>query len=103
MSVYIKLSTLEYPRYQGDIRIEYPNIGDEFICPETYSEVDYISPPEIDIELQYCYEEMPRVLDGKWTMVWGIKDLTEEEKAEREKQKQRNPLNKSGTEPNVIG
>ena len=105
MSAYIKLSTLEYPRHQGDIRLEHPEIGDEFVCPETYAEVAYVTEPEIDPDLQYCYEEKPQLIEGVWTMVWGVNDWSEEQKMkiELEKKKYKKLLDESGTKPDVIG
>lgn len=106
--VYIKLSTLEYPRYQGDIRLEHPDIGDVFVCPNTYSEVFEVPMPDIDFNNQTCYEMPPQKNDEKWTMVWGIRDLTEEEKNERDKniRKPKNLLSKNieapGSAPDVI-
>ena len=32
MTAYIKLATREFPLHQGDIRLEHPEIGEEFIC-----------------------------------------------------------------------
>lgn len=108
MSVYIKLSTLEYPRYQGDIRIEHPDIGENFVCPDTYAEVLELPLPDINFDNQTCYELPPQKIDGQWTMVWAVRDLTEEEKmqiAENiKKLGPKSPQNTdaSGSVPNVI-
>jgi hypothetical protein len=89
MSSYIKLSTLEYPRHEGDIRLEYPEItedqtGDAFPYPDwAYAKVIYVSPPEVeDTQLYY---EIPPVLreDGMYYMTWEVRDLTQEENERR--------------------
>ena len=84
MTSYIKLSTLEYPRHQGDILIEHPEIptdqlGDTFPCPSTYAVVARVAVPE-------CYdhtktvEQLPPVqIDGVWTQQFLVRDMTEEE------------------------
>ena len=63
---YIKLSTLEYPRFQGDIRLEHPEIGVVFVCPDTYAEV---YDPEIMFvsgENEIIIEGQPVQINGKW-------------------------------------
>jgi hypothetical protein len=63
---YIKLLTKEYPRFQGDIRLEHPEIGDVFSCPNTYAEVYN---PEILVvagENEIAREEQPLQINGKW-------------------------------------
>lgn len=84
MIYFIKLATLEYPRHEGDIRLEHPEIlesqtGDTFPCPDTYAPVEFVQPPPT-IETQ-TIEMLPPVQDesGKWKMVWAIRDLTPEE------------------------
>lgn len=108
MSAYIKLSTLEYPRHQGDIRLEHPEIGDKFVCPNTYAEVLWVDAPEINYESQICYEIAPQLKDGQWIMVWEVRDLTEQDKIEKiEFYKKatffyQQDLTASGTAPDVI-
>lgn len=89
MTIYIKISTGEYPRHEGDIRLEHPEIlesqtGDAFPCPQTYAQVQWVDRPEININTQMCYELPPTQINGIWTMVWGIRDLTDSEKEERQ-------------------
>lgn len=83
---YIKLSTLEYPRHEGDIRLEYPEItedqtGDTFPCPDTYEKVEWVDPPEYNVKTQLIYEIAPAQVNGVWTMQWDVRDLTEQELA----------------------
>lgn len=112
MSAYIKLSTLEYPRYEGDIRLEHPEIlenqtGDTFPCPATYAPVRWVDAPEYNPETQIIYELAPIVVDGVWSMVWTMRDLTPEEIDFINELKQKtNPyqnLTQPGSDPNVIG
>jgi|APCry1669189034_1035192.scaffolds.fasta_scaffold29309_2 hypothetical protein len=79
MSYYIKLSTLDYPRHQGDIRLEHPEIGDEFICPNTYAEVFDPNDFTFDKHLQTVHEEPPSLIDGKWYKNYVIKNYTQQE------------------------
>jgi len=108
MSSYIKLSTMEYPRHQGDIRLEYPEMGYDFICPDSYAFVVEVSPPEINHEEQTCYEGFPQQINGQWTMVWEVRNLTDDEKIQRAEFLKRvlpnyqQDLAASGTAPDVI-
>jgi hypothetical protein len=86
MSNYIKLSTLEYPAHEGDIRLEYPDIaehltGDAFPFPDTFSRVFDTPPPTIDPAIELFYELAPVLqADGKYYQSWAIRELTNEEK-----------------------
>ena len=113
MSAYIKLSTLEYPRYEGDIRLEHPDIlesqtGDTFPCPETYAAVQWIEAPEFNVDTQIAYELAPINNNGVWSMAWAVRDLTQEEIdfiAEQKRQQERpfQNLSQQGSQPNVVG
>lgn len=70
---YIKLATMEYPRHQGDIRLEHPDIGDEFVCPDTYAHVQDTPEPEVT-ETQKVVELLPVMVDGVWQRQWSIVD-----------------------------
>lgn len=90
MSSYIKLSTLEYPLYEGDIRLEHTDItedqtGENFPCPPTYAKVQYVEPYKVNEETHVCYETAPESRDGKWYMTWGIRELRIDEKIRRAK------------------
>jgi len=84
MSIYLNLTTGEYPRHEGDIRLDYPEIlesqtGDSFPCPSTYAPVAYIDPPSYDLKTQTPYELAPVLNNGAWIMQWAVRDLTEKE------------------------
>lgn len=84
MSTYIKLSTLEYPRHEGDIRLEHPEIREDqtwpnFPCPDTYALVEWIDPPTIDGTTQIVELQQPIQENGMWKMVWAVRSMTAEE------------------------
>ena len=88
MSTYLKLSTMEYPRFEGDIRIDYPEItedqtGETFPCPADYVVVEEIPCPTFDSSTQYANLLTPQQINGVWTMVWEIKTLTQDQINER--------------------
>ena len=79
MTAYIKLATREFPLYQGDIRLEHPEIGADFICPDTYAPVEYTEPPEFDhINMRRGYDAPIKVGD-KWFASWFVRAATPEE------------------------
>jgi hypothetical protein len=89
MSAYIKLSTLEYPRHEGDIREDHPEIkedqtGDTFPCPSTYALVQWVDAPTFNNDTQTAYEMPPQIINGAWTMVWAVRDLTADEITQRQ-------------------
>lgn len=111
MSAYIKLSTGEYPRHQGDIRLEYPDMGEEFVCPDTYELVPEVQPPETNSN-QVSEELKPELIDGVWRKRFVVRDLTEQEIAERTAMEEMirrsmQPIapntDQPGSEPDVIG
>lgn len=84
MSTYIKLSTLEYPRHEGDIRIEHPEIqesqtGDTFPCPSTYALVVPTTVPAFNEATQIAQLQAPVQVNGVWTQQWLVRDLTAQE------------------------
>jgi hypothetical protein len=69
---YIKKDTLEYPRYEGDIRLEHPEIGEVFELPETYEPV-YLQDPEGSAPRGMRYvEDTPTSIDGTWYTTWKL-------------------------------
>lgn len=80
---YIKLATMEYPRHEGDIRLEHPDIpegltGETFICPDTYAKVKEVEMPSPGLN-QAVYEVMPEQINGEWVQQFNIRELTKEE------------------------
>lgn len=80
---YIRLSTLEYPIYEGDIRREYENIredqtGDTFPCPEGFAKVEDTHPPTPAPNTKY--ECAGPYFDGtKWVLAWRSVLLTDDD------------------------
>ena len=84
MSAYIKLLTFEYPRHEGDIRLEHPEIqesqtGDTFPCPSTYALVVPTDRPTFDEATQIAQEQAPLQVNGVWTQQWSVRSLTAQE------------------------
>jgi hypothetical protein len=84
MSAYIRLTDKAYPRHEGDIRNEHPEItedqtGDTFPCPDDYALVQWVYPPSTNPPLEYAYEGPPEQVDGQWRMTWIIGTRTQEE------------------------
>lgn len=79
MSAYINKDTNEYPLYQGDIRLIYPEMGDEFILPDNFAEVTEGELPTV-AENQTFTETTPQLKDdGTYERVFVIRDWTQEE------------------------
>lgn len=79
MTAYIKLDTKEFPLYQGDIRLEHPEIGEEFICPPTFARVEFTEPPEFDhITMRRGYDA-PIKVGKKWLASWFVREATSKE------------------------
>lgn len=70
---YIKLATMEYPRHQGDIRLEHPDMGAVFVCPDTYAHVQDTPEPEVT-ETQMVVEQFPTQNNGVWERQWSVVD-----------------------------
>ena len=108
---YLKLSTMEYPRFEGDIRLEHPEIsedqtGDTFSVPADYVLVTMSEMPVLGKD-QYLTETMPVQQDGQWVNVWVVNDMTPEQIAAREEmikkqQPKRMATDVNGAPPDVI-
>jgi hypothetical protein len=112
MSTYINITTKQYPLHQGDIRLEVDGIGEEFVCPEGYAEVQPSLIP-VMTDTQNCVEEAPILLqDGTWIKQFRVFDMTAEEIAARDRWMAEEappdylaPLDNDqpGSAPNVVG
>jgi len=116
VSTYIKISTLEYPLHEGDIRLAFSDIpqdltGDAFPCPEGYAPVVIPEPPNVNWAVQLAYPSAPACIDGVWSIAWNVRDFTQEEldniqahkdAAEQEHGIVEPDLTVSGSAPNVI-
>lgn len=72
MNAYIKLSTLEYPRHEGDIALDPAGMAD-------YAQVEWTDRPTFDPAVQRCGEGEPEQIDGIWYMTWRVRNVTEQE------------------------
>lgn len=84
MSAYINLKTLEYPRHEGDIRLDVRGIplgltGDSFPCPESYALVHWVDRPSYDVATEVVEETSPVFENGVWKMSWQVRQMTQEE------------------------
>lgn len=89
MNAYIKVQTMEYPRFIGDIQREIPEWSDDQILPAGWSNIIYLDIPEIS-EYEVCdqlpAEEQP---NGNWVVKWdNPRPMTEEEIASYNAQKE---------------
>lgn len=108
MSAYVKIATGEYPRHEGDIRLEHPEIlesqtGDTFPCPPTYALVEYVDPPVFDYATHRVQLGTPELVNGVWKMTWVIRPATQEEIDYKDPVIFARPsLDQPGAEPDVI-
>jgi hypothetical protein len=92
---YLKLSTMQYPLYEGDIRLEYPEItedqtGATFPLPDDYVLVEQTTPPSFDRATQYVKQLAPIQVNGVWQSEWEVKDYTATQIANRNKRAAQN-------------
>jgi hypothetical protein len=79
MATYINKKTNEYPLYEGDIRLLYPDMGSEFILPNDFAEVIENDLPAVT-ENQTFTETTPKLnADGVYERVYVVRELTDEE------------------------
>lgn len=84
VSAFIKLATGEYPRREGDIRREHPEIPESatwpnFPCPDTFAVVPWEPAPEHDRATHCAIEKQPLLIDGQWKIQWEVRPYTQEE------------------------
>jgi len=82
---YIKLDTLEYPVFEGEIRLRFPLtcFPTPFVPPEGYAIVENTPPPSYDRNTQRLEENSPELVDEVWVKRWTITNLTESELSAR--------------------
>lgn len=107
MTAYLNTITGEYPLYEGDIRLSFPNIGEEFVCPEGVVPVTWVDPPTVEVK------EMPYIVGAEqtsdgWKTKWAVRVMTDEEWEAQEAarlahEERMNPgSTKPGSVPDVI-
>lgn len=83
MAPYLNPETNEYPRYDGDIQLLFPEWSPEDSLPEPWVSVVETSQPEPTFDY-ITYESAPELVDGVWTMTWDKRPMTKEEKERRD-------------------
>ena len=78
MSAYININTNEYPLHEGDIRLLYPEMGEDFVLPEGFAEVIESLPPEHPITKK-AKEIAPLLTENGYTRQWEFVDMTQQE------------------------
>lgn len=74
---------VDYPIYEGDLKnlvgyVDSPHT--QFECPDGYIVIEDAPYPTIEIgPKQTIVDDTPQIIDGKWTRVWTVRDVTEEE------------------------
>ena len=116
---YIKLSDNTFPVYEGDIRLEYPDIpqdvtGKLFPYPENYAPVLTSDLPIYDLETQDVMCTGAQFINNQWQTTWSVinLDLDAIAKAVKKMEESFSKINtkfssqdlaQSGSAPNVIG
>jgi hypothetical protein len=83
MSVYINIETLEYPRYEGDIRLIHPEIGEQFICPPCFVEIQE-TPQPVCGEYEHIKEGELLLDNDVYKQTWILVPYTDEEKLKKD-------------------
>ena len=81
MDAYIKVETMEYPRFIGDIQLEVPGWSEDQPLPLGWSNIKY--EPFPNLEPYTTTEVLPAELqqDGTWLVKWATpRPMTEEER-----------------------
>lgn len=71
MNEYIKLSTMQYPMYIGDIESDPAGVDD-------YAPVEWVSPPNVDTSRYFVRQEQPQQQNGKWVTVWTVQEIPDQ-------------------------
>ena len=85
MAQYIRLSDLQYPFFEGDIRNLHPEITDDQTGPtfpalQDFAVVAWSNPPPVSPPLEYVFEGQPAQTDaGGWQMTWLVGYYTPEQ------------------------
>lgn len=73
--MFINLVTKDFPRYEGDIRLEYPNMGDQFVCPSNYAVVEELAQPEFDVSIHNLIYDIPFEENGSWKVGFVVENM----------------------------
>ena len=76
---------VEYPVYEGDIRLRYPNVSfttNNFEPPEEYIKIEDVIPPSVN-HMENLAEGTPIQTDTGWIRNWIVEGATTEEIQQR--------------------
>lgn len=79
--MYINTVDLEYPVSEQEIKSRFPNVSfpEKFVAPEPYAFVVATIQPKFDRATQGVREASPKLISGKWTQVWEVYGLSQEQ------------------------
>lgn len=83
---YLNTETNEYPVYEGDLRLRFPNASlpkPLTSPPAPYVGVHEVEQPEPDLQTERVVEISPSQVDGVWKRQWKIEPLTDAEQQAR--------------------
>ena len=84
MSTYILKSTGQYPIHRGDIRLLYPDMGELFVLPEEYAEIEFDDWPEAGLNHKVVILPL-EINNGRYFQKFEVVPYTEEDFKFREK------------------
>jgi hypothetical protein len=80
LTKYLNIETNQYPLHDGDLEVLIPGWTPGDALPYPWVEVQEV----VQIEAQQyttTYEGLPTLIDGKWSMTWLSRPMTDNEKA----------------------
>jgi len=96
--IYVRLRDNFFPCYEGDIRVEHPEIGDHFVCPPTFQPLEPNPAPAHDEMTHKAAFGSLYQKDGRWCVDLVLSELSETEKANKARKPsevERNPFLKA--------
>lgn len=81
---YIRLNDNKFPLFEGDIRLEHPDIppeltGEAFPCPDTFAPVNYTDKPEIISTTEKIVCQEAELINGQWQTKWEIIPISQQQ------------------------
>ena len=80
--IYMKLQGNVFPYYEGDVRLENPSMGDIFVLPNGFVEVEIQADPVYDKRTQTIEYGNPYEQDGIWKADKVVRQMTKKELSE---------------------
>lgn len=82
---FININTLEFPRHEGDIRLEHPDMGETFVCPPDFAVVTLNAVPSFDASTQIVELGTPYKRNDQWFVDYVVINLSAEAIANKNK------------------